>query len=375
MNPNDRQNERQENFYHENEIKRTYTPEEAGHDRRRKPVSRFRRRRRKPVNPGAVLLILIFVMIAGICIYMIAARQPNIAEGGDTSEDLALRPESTAPDPSAERFVTLSEEEIHTGDLILVNYAYPYAFPESAEAEIISVAKEKTDLYYVRDSASRLRSTTIARLNVLAEAYYDATGFSGLQVNSGYRSYQEQVDLYAEYTETRGEEYARAYVANPGYSEHHTGLAMDLNVYVPGEGVYYIESYEPCAWFREHCADYGFILRYPEEKVYITGINYESWHYRYVGTPHSLIMEEQDLCLEEYVDYLKTFTYDGNRLLFDPATGTSDTLAAGEAFERGTLIYYVPAADGETECRIPGGCTYTISGNNVDGFIVTAEKK
>ena len=374
MAQNDHWNE-QNSFYHENEIKRTYTPEEAGHDRRRKPVSRFRRRRRQAPNPGVVLLILIFVMIAGVCIYMIAARQHNIANGEETSEFAADIPESTAPDPNAEQFVTLSEDDVHIGDLILVNYAYPYAFPEAAETEIISVASEKSELYYVRDSASRLRSTTVARLNVLAEAYFDATGFSGLQVNSGYRSFQDQVDLYAEYTETRGEEYARAYVANPGFSEHHTGLAMDLNVYVPGEGVYYIESYEPCAWFREHCEEYGFILRYPEEKVYITGINYESWHYRYVGTPHSLIMEEQDLCLEEYVDYLKTFTYDGARLLFDPAAGTSRTLAAGEEFESGTLIYYVPAAAGETKCPIPGGCTYTISGNNIDGFIVTAEKK
>ena len=196
-----------------------------------------------------------------------------------------------------------------------------------------------------------------------------------MQVNSGYRSYQDQVDLYASYVSTNGEEYAKAYVANPGYSEHHTGLAMDLNVYVKGEGIYYVESYDKCAWYRENCEDYGFILRYPSEKVYITGINYESWHYRYVGTPHSLIMEERDLCLEEYIDFLKSYTCDGTRLLYNTETGTSAPLDVGESYEKGILIYYVQAQPGETKCTVPADCTYTVSGNNVDGFIITAEKK
>ena len=118
-------NGQEQNFYHENEIKRTYTPEEAGHDRQRKPVSRFRRRRRQAPNPGVVLLVLIFVMIAGVCIYMIAARQHNILSGEETSDLAADVPEDTAPDPDAEQIVTLSEDDVHIGDLILVNYAYP----------------------------------------------------------------------------------------------------------------------------------------------------------------------------------------------------------------------------------------------------------
>ena len=270
--------------------------------------------------------------------------------------------------------LVLSEEAVHTGDLILVNYAYPYTFPADAEEEITAVSAYKNDKYYVRDNNSKLRRSTIEKFNILTEAYFAATGFSSLQVNSGYRSYQEQVDLYAEYVATNGEEYAKAYVADPGYSEHHTGLAMDLNVYVPGEGIYYVESYEPCAWFRENCEDYGFILRYPSEKVDITGINYESWHYRYVGTPHARIMEEKDLCLEEYIDFLRSYTYDGTRLLYDADMGVTETLAPEEPFTEGTLIYFVPAEEGETRCRIPADCTYAVSGNNVDGFIVTAEK-
>ena len=364
-------------FYPQQEVKRTYTPEEAGHGRRRRPVSRYRRRRRRPPNPGVILIVLIFVAVFGVCIYFLASGRSAPAAGTDllsTAESTGAGTGEESGLAGKEQVLVLSEEAVHTGDLILVNYAYPYTFPADAEEEITAVSAYKNDKYYVRDNNSKLRRSTIEKFNILTEAYFAATGFSSLQVNSGYRSYQEQVDLYAEYVATNGEEYAKAYVADPGYSEHHTGLAMDLNVYVPGEGIYYVESYEPCAWFRENCEDYGFILRYPSEKVDITGINYESWHYRYVGTPHARIMEERDLCLEEYIDFLRSYTYDGTRLLYDADMGVTETLAPEEPFTEGTLIYFVPAEEGETRCRIPADCTYTVSGNNVDGFIVTAEK-
>ena len=365
-------------FYSQQEIKRTYTPEEAGHGRRRRPVSRYRRRRRKSPNPGVILTVLIFAAVFGVCIYFLVSGRSSPVSGEDIlSSEISTTEnfEDGSDQAGREQVLTLSEEDVYTGDLILVNYAYPYTFPADAEAEIAPVSTYKNDKYYVRDNTSKLRRSTIEKFNILTEAYFAATGFSSLQVNSGYRSYQEQVDLYASYVDSYGEEYARAYVANPGYSEHHTGLAMDLNVYVPGEGIYYVESYEPCAWFRENCEDYGFILRYPSEKVDITGINYESWHYRYVGTPHSQIMEQRDLCLEEYIDFLRSYTYDGTRLLYNEDTGASETLAPGESFEEGVLIYYVSAEEGETQCPIPADCTYTVSGNNVDGFIVTAEKE
>ena len=86
-------------------------------------------------------------------------------------------------------------------------------------------------------------------------------------------------------------------------------------------------------------------------------------------------MEERDLCLEEYIDFLKSYTYEGTRLLYNTDAGASVPLEAGDTFEKGILIYYVPVQEGETKCKVPADCTYTVSGNNVDGFIVTAEKK
>ena len=79
--------------------------------------------------------------------------------------------------------------------------------------------------------------------------------------------------------------------ALPGHSEHQTGLAVDIN-----------GSSETYAWLAEHCWDYGFILRYPDNKIDITGIIYEPWHFRYVGTELSLELKELGLCMEEYME-------------------------------------------------------------------------
>ncbi len=93
---------------------------------------------------------------------------------------------------------------------------------------------------------------------------------------------------------------AKKAVAIPGYSEHHTGLAMDLNGVKPS-----FDQTKEFAWLQKHAADYGFILRYPKNKESITKIMYEPWHYRYVGPESAKKMNQMGMCLEEYVDYLK----------------------------------------------------------------------
>lgn len=256
------------------------------------------------------------------------------------------------------------------GDLILVNYAYPYAFAESEVDKIQTVTSAKNEFYLARDSKVSLRSDFIEVINTLMEDMYEVNGNKYMQVNSAYRSYQEQVDTYEYYKNTNGEEYAKNYVANPGYSEHHTGLAVDFNVYKNGY-IYYVESYEGCAWFRENAKEYGIILRYEPDKTYITGINGETWHYRYVGAPHAEIMYELDLCLEEYIDYLKSYTMD-NMLCYDGESLIStDAYAEGEGVYG---VYFVPSQGEKTKITIPENVEYSISGNNVDGYVVTLTK-
>lgn len=118
-----------------------------------------------------------------------------------------------------------------------------------------------------------------------------------LYIGSGYRDYQSQVESYASMVAGYSQEYADAYSARPGHSEHQTGYTIDCNTVdndFVEEGV--------GQWVAAHCAEYGFIIRYPEDKEDITGYGYESWHLRYVGVEAATEIMEQGLCLEEYLD-------------------------------------------------------------------------
>ena len=135
-------------------------------------------------------------------------------------------------------------------------------------------------------------------------------GITNWQVSAAYRSYQDQVDIMESnvksYMNSNGlsrkqaESAAKLTVADPGTSEHHTGLAFDMTV--PGTSVFVGTKQQK--WLHKNCWDYGFIIRYTDDKQDITGFLGEEWHIRYVGREHSKIMQEKDWCLEEYLQYV-----------------------------------------------------------------------
>lgn len=115
---------------------------------------------------------------------------------------------------------------------------------------------------------------------------------------SSYRSYQYQVNLYNRYVEQDGKELADTYSARPGSSEHQTGLAVD--VYNGKIEYTSFEKTKEYNWMQENAYKYGFILRFPKDKVKQTGYQYESWHYRYVGKDIAKYIHDHNMCLEEY---------------------------------------------------------------------------
>ena len=115
---------------------------------------------------------------------------------------------------------------------------------------------------------------------------------------SSYRSYDYQVQLYNRYKEQDGEEKANTYSGKPGHSEHQTGLAVD--VYNGKENYTNFESTKEFNWMQEHAHEFGFILRFPKEKVSETGYQYESWHYRYVGIEAATYIKNNNISFEEY---------------------------------------------------------------------------
>ena len=119
-------------------------------------------------------------------------------------------------------------------------------------------------------------------------------GYS-LYISSGFRDYETQEAIYNRYVANDGKANADRYSARPGYSEHQTGLAIDLN------GVSDSFGDTPTGkWVAAHCHEYGFILRYPKGKEAQTGYMYEPWHIRYVGKAVATKIAESGLCLEEY---------------------------------------------------------------------------
>ena len=125
-----------------------------------------------------------------------------------------------------------------------------------------------------------------------------------LYLKSAYRSYYKQAVMYENRIDKYG--YDDGWVTKPGASDHQTGLGCDV---VPknwtDRGMNEdMAREEECQWMAEHCAEFGFILRYPEDKEDLTEINYEPWHLRYVGVPAATYIMDNGLCLEEFHDQL-----------------------------------------------------------------------
>ena len=142
----------------------------------------------------------------------------------------------------------------------------------------------------------------------MINAMYKA-GITKIWVQSAYRSYEKQEELFKRKVEEYkkqgkkqedAEKLAQTIVQRPEMSEHNLGLAADFNT-VTNE----FEETKAFEWLQKNAHNYGFILRYPKDKQDITGITYESWHWRYVGKEHAKVMKEKGYCLEEYIDYLK----------------------------------------------------------------------
>lgn len=140
-------------------------------------------------------------------------------------------------------------------------------------------------------------ATTEAFNNMQAAAKADGLN---IYISSGFRSYSYQKTLYNNYVNRDGVVAADTYSARAGHSEHQSGLAFDVNTINDS-----FANTEEGKWLNDNCYKYGFILRYPKDKQDITMTNYEPWHYRYVGLENSAYIKENNLCLEEFIEYLK----------------------------------------------------------------------
>ncbi len=182
---------------------------------------------------------------------------------------------------------------------LLVNKYYQVGedyVPEHLEA--LSTSYAKAGISLVKEAKEAL------------EEMIEAAKSEGLtlHVTSAYRSYHYQVNLYNNYVKQDGKTAADTYSARPGYSEHQTGLVVDLdNVRLPYTQ---FEESKEYPWMLENASKYGFILRFPKDKEEITGYQFESWHYRYVGKDLAPKIKASNLTFDEY--YMRHFIQEEN---------------------------------------------------------------
>ncbi len=238
------------------------------------------------------------------------------------------------------------EGSIHTGNLILVNAAHPLRACPSRDA-----------LTPVGDGGVLLDRCAAALLEKLMN---DICGWDGITAVSGWRSQEEQQAIWDGSLREHGADFTRRYVAVPGHSEHQTGLAIDLGL--KKNAVDFLRPPFPdtglSGVFRRRAARYGFIERYPAGGEGITGIAHEPWHFRYVGTPHAAVMAERGLTLEEYLAFLKDFPYGSQPFVYEEGQ---------HRFE----ISFLAAGEAEALSRAKVSAFRMVSGNNVDGYILT----
>ena len=274
-------------------------------------------RRRKKLETKYLVRRVVFVLIVTVLLALAVwwlwgfLGLDGEPEGSSSSQPESSSQSSSEPEsqPESEPSSQEPEEPASEGDsvpvdpadwrLVLVNPTH--AIESELDIELTQVGGYNFDSRIVEN----------------IQALLDAAQADGIHLTiiSGYRTLERSQVLYdnkvAEYIamgydEASARVEAAKWVAPPGTSEHHTGLAMDIvssDYYTKYSDLVEEFADDPEAiWLKENCARFGFILRYPQDKVEITGINFEPWHFRYVGEEHAAKIMEQGICLEEYLD-------------------------------------------------------------------------
>lgn len=355
------------------------------------PIRKYQKKKQPGKYENLWVILLILVVAVGCVMFAMSLsgtglfrnRTPETVPPDSTDTAYNSETETTeeisTENPDIHRMPTdiefselnLNNEDVHRGNLVLVDNDHPFVFPENwkfydADASfpdtpweeiedkknyIVSIYNVSHKGYSPSTSKQMLRLDVIMALNRMMESYStkkdDYTGV----VSSSYRSYSDQAAIYAESPEL---------AAMPGCSDYHTGATFVLKSYV-NEKLYDLLTTTKGVWIKVNCCNYGFIMRYPSYAVEYTGYNIPS-QLRYIGVPHATYIANNGMCLEQYLESLRTNNVGMETPLF--ITSTTD------GFDY--LVYYTPASsEGNTAVPVPANREYTVSGDNIGGFIVT----
>lgn len=321
----------------------------------RRSQTKVRAQRRRTQN---VLLLAMFATVALILVTLLVLGGFMIANTIIDARPAPDNSDNNTPSANTITFVqtTKSSGAIHSGTLILVNKDYKYTFPIGVMLDDISEnaakkADNSTTIYGPVPGVELLEQETLQALNSMMYKYDELFGDTKFAVSSAYRTEAAQGALGSN--------------VKPGESEHHTGYCVALQVGDPGGNDRKNLDPDTDRWFYQNCYKFGFVVRYPEEKANITGVSRYKHCFRYVGVAHATYMHQNNLCLEEYLDLLKS-SYS--------SAATRLTISAADGFDYD--VYYVAASGAEvTTIDVPtSDFAYTVSGDNRGGYIVTVKK-
>lgn len=258
------------------------------------------------INTSICILLCILIVLVLAITYKYVTYQKEVQASLEVSanvEELYNTTNTEETDKKEEENKKEKDIDSNTSDWELVLVNRDHKIPEGYSVELEEV--ETTHKIDKRVAESLKQMLSDAR----------EEGLSPI-ICSSYRTREKQTQLYNNkvkeykrfgYSSDEAENLASYWVAIPGTGEHETGLAVDI---VSKKYQILDEKQEETdvqKWLMENSYKYGFTLRYPTDKKEITMINYEPWHYRYVGIDNATYMKEHDMCLEEYIDYLKQF--------------------------------------------------------------------
>ena len=249
--------------------------------------------KRKINKKKLIIVIAIFILIIFLIVRSTkttkTSAETNTSQTNNISENTNQQNEQPEQQPEEK-----PKKQITDWRLLLANY--DNILPEDFTVEVANI-----------DSTRQFDARAIGYLNQMMNDMRK-DGITNVWVQSAYRSVERQKELYdnsiqkyLKQGKTQEEAIALTdeYINKPGSSDHNLGLAVDFNNV--DNSFAKLKGYQ---WLLENAENYGFILRYPEDKEDITKIAYESWHWRYVGEENAKKMNELHMCLEEYVEYL-----------------------------------------------------------------------
>jgi len=335
--------------------------------------ARMKRQKQERTVLLAILSIAILIALI-LAIFLVASLADtigkNLGNDGDKKDPVTL--EFTQ--------MTQKSDAVHSGDLIVVNQKddLEYVFPTSTNLVLIDDIRQAQNgenpyqtKFYRSDEKMQYAAAHAA--NQMLTDFYLKFGDKSLVFMDAYRSKEDQ------------EKNSSTPV---GFSEHHTGLVFTLRTYTDN-------SDRPVAlsenvykdWIYENAHRYGIICRYPADKTDKTGIDGYDYCFRYVGVAHATYMYENNLCLEEYVALLKNYTADAPLkveikdkdgkvteayAVYYTAASTAEeltTVSVPKDFTNKTG--YTPANKKDFDAFLPAAGEYTVSGDNIGGFVVT----